>query len=265
MYSLLFIVQGTAVAQWLRCCATNRKVAGSIPDGVIGIFHWHNPSDHTMALGSTQPVTEMSTRKISWGRGGRCVRLTTLPPSCAVVMKSGNLNFVEPSGPLQACNGTALLITVHSSGYGPCQEYDIYACVQDFVVHYKFLVSILSAFTQWTNYTILKMLDVFSLGVVQQSPAPSNSTAVLSLQPVVPCALPDISCPHGNNFVIYEMYCILNFIYVSDLSLHFVSAYYLQTSYLLLVDMLTACLSCSILCFLYLNKCNILHLAMLFL
>ena len=30
---------GTAVAQWLRCCATNRKVAGSIPAGVIGIFH----------------------------------------------------------------------------------------------------------------------------------------------------------------------------------------------------------------------------------
>jgi len=27
------------VAQWLRCCTTNRKVAGSIPDGVIGIFH----------------------------------------------------------------------------------------------------------------------------------------------------------------------------------------------------------------------------------
>ena len=29
----------TAVVQWLRYCATNRKVAGSIPDGVIGIFH----------------------------------------------------------------------------------------------------------------------------------------------------------------------------------------------------------------------------------
>jgi len=26
-------------------------------------------------------------------------------------MKSGNLNFVEPSGPLQACNGTALPLT----------------------------------------------------------------------------------------------------------------------------------------------------------
>ena len=30
---------GTAVAQWLRRCATNRNVAGLIPDGVIGIFH----------------------------------------------------------------------------------------------------------------------------------------------------------------------------------------------------------------------------------
>ena len=29
---------GTAVVQWLRCCATNRKVAGSIPAGVSGFF-----------------------------------------------------------------------------------------------------------------------------------------------------------------------------------------------------------------------------------
>ena len=43
------------------------KVAGSIPDGVTGIFHWHNPSDRTMALESTQPLTEMSTKSISWG------------------------------------------------------------------------------------------------------------------------------------------------------------------------------------------------------
>jgi len=34
-------VSGTAVEQWLRCRATNRKVAGSIPAGVIGVFHWH--------------------------------------------------------------------------------------------------------------------------------------------------------------------------------------------------------------------------------
>jgi len=35
------------------------------------------------------------------------LRLTNLL-SCAVVTKSGNLNFLEPSGPFQACNGTAL-------------------------------------------------------------------------------------------------------------------------------------------------------------
>ena len=29
---------GTAVAQCLRCCATNWKVAGSIPAGVSGFF-----------------------------------------------------------------------------------------------------------------------------------------------------------------------------------------------------------------------------------
>ena len=28
----------TAVAQWLRCCSTNRKVAGSTPAGVSGFF-----------------------------------------------------------------------------------------------------------------------------------------------------------------------------------------------------------------------------------
>jgi hypothetical protein len=52
---------------WLRHCATSQKVAGSISDGDIGIFHLRNPSDHTIALGFTQPLTEMSTRIISWG------------------------------------------------------------------------------------------------------------------------------------------------------------------------------------------------------
>ena len=37
-YVLSIITGGTAVAQWLRCCATNRKVAGSIPAGVSRSF-----------------------------------------------------------------------------------------------------------------------------------------------------------------------------------------------------------------------------------
>ena len=39
LYSDTFLGGGTTVAQWLRCCATNRKVDGSIPAGVSGIFH----------------------------------------------------------------------------------------------------------------------------------------------------------------------------------------------------------------------------------
>ena len=59
--------RGPRWRSWLRHCATSQKVTGSIPDGVIGIFHWHNPSGRTMALGLTQPLTEMSTGNISWG------------------------------------------------------------------------------------------------------------------------------------------------------------------------------------------------------
>jgi len=37
-----------------------------------------------------------------------------LPPSCAVVTKCGKFKFLEPSGPVQTCNGTALpLFTVY--------------------------------------------------------------------------------------------------------------------------------------------------------
>ena len=52
---------------WPRHCATKRKVAGSIPVGVIAIFHWHNPSGRTMTLALSEPLTEMSTRNITWG------------------------------------------------------------------------------------------------------------------------------------------------------------------------------------------------------
>jgi hypothetical protein len=64
----IWIRLGHAVAQLvLRHCSTSGKVACSIPDGVVEIFHWHNPSGRTMALGLTQPLTQMSTRNSSWG------------------------------------------------------------------------------------------------------------------------------------------------------------------------------------------------------
>ena len=57
---------GTRYPSWLRHWATSRKVAGSIPDGVIGIFHLHNLFGRAIILGLTQPLTEMGTRNNSW-------------------------------------------------------------------------------------------------------------------------------------------------------------------------------------------------------
>jgi hypothetical protein len=53
------------IVGYLFCC---HKVAGSIPDEVIGFFNWSNPSSRTMALGLTQPLTEMSTRNLPGGK-----------------------------------------------------------------------------------------------------------------------------------------------------------------------------------------------------
>jgi hypothetical protein len=50
----------------VKVLCKNLKVAGSIPDG-LEFFIDVNPSDPTMALGSTQPLTEIGIRIISWG------------------------------------------------------------------------------------------------------------------------------------------------------------------------------------------------------
>jgi hypothetical protein len=69
-------------AQLVEALRYKPEGTGLIPDGV-GIFHCHNPSGRTLALGLTQPLTAMSTRYISWvgGKAGQCIGLTTLPPS----------------------------------------------------------------------------------------------------------------------------------------------------------------------------------------
>ena len=71
---ILFQLNLARLLKYLGVCGgavgwgtTSRKFVGSIPDAVMGIFHWHNPSGHTVALGLTQPLTEMITRSISWG------------------------------------------------------------------------------------------------------------------------------------------------------------------------------------------------------
>jgi hypothetical protein len=73
-----------------------------------GVFHWHKSFWSHYGLGVDSASNKWVPGVFPGAKCGRCVRLTTLPPSSAVVTKSGNLNFLEPSGTPQACNGTAL-------------------------------------------------------------------------------------------------------------------------------------------------------------
>ena len=67
---------GYAVAQLVQALCYK-------PKEVIGIFLRLNPSGRTVALGSTQPLTETSI-----GEGGPCVGLTTLRTSYANCLES---------------------------------------------------------------------------------------------------------------------------------------------------------------------------------
>jgi len=57
------------------------------------------PPTEPCALRSTQPL-KVSTRDFSWGKGGRCVWLTTYRPcSAETSRKSEALTYPEPLGP----------------------------------------------------------------------------------------------------------------------------------------------------------------------
>jgi hypothetical protein len=88
LYLCYLCSMGHAVA--VRLYATSRKVAGSCLKEV-DFSNLPNPSGCTMALESTQPLTEMSIRNLKKrnlrGKGGRRVGLTTLPPAVSRLSK----------------------------------------------------------------------------------------------------------------------------------------------------------------------------------
>ena len=65
-----------------------------------------------MALGLTQPLTEMSTRNISGGGVKAAGAQGWQPYHLHVpnVLKSESLNHLEPSGPVQAFNGIGFYV-----------------------------------------------------------------------------------------------------------------------------------------------------------
>ena len=60
--TVIFQNKGMWWCSLLRNCAINWHVADLIPDGFMAIFHWPEPSGHTVALESTQHIMEMNNR-----------------------------------------------------------------------------------------------------------------------------------------------------------------------------------------------------------
>jgi hypothetical protein len=79
------VLSGQAVRTWLMHYATSRKVAGSSPDK-MDFFNWPNPCSRTMTLGSTKPLTELSTRNLFGGKGRPARRADKLTATCELIV-----------------------------------------------------------------------------------------------------------------------------------------------------------------------------------
>ena len=104
LFSCLRIGMGTAVAQWLRCYATNRKAVGSIPASVSWIFIDIKSfrSHYGPGVDSVSNRNEYQEYLLG-GKGGRCVRLTNYHHPVPLSRNLGNLtswNLLGPSGPV---------------------------------------------------------------------------------------------------------------------------------------------------------------------
>jgi hypothetical protein len=82
-YAFLYLKQKTFIYSSVNMdLSLHLNLRVGVPIRSLNFFNLPNLSSCTMALGLTQPLTEMSTRKcFRWAEHGRCIRLTTSPPS----------------------------------------------------------------------------------------------------------------------------------------------------------------------------------------
>ena len=100
-----YLTRGTGWCNWLRHCTTELEGHGFDSRWCQWNFSLTQPSSCTIALWSTQPLTDKNTRSIAWGDGAQG---HLHKPN---VLKSGSLSLLGPSVPVQACTGIALPIT----------------------------------------------------------------------------------------------------------------------------------------------------------
>jgi hypothetical protein len=83
----VYIVKAMITSSLIKfTVATSRKVAESIPGVVVGFFSGPNPSRRTTALGSTQPLTEMSTSNLPSGKGRPKLKADNLTAICEPIV-----------------------------------------------------------------------------------------------------------------------------------------------------------------------------------
>jgi hypothetical protein len=89
----------------------DRRLRVRVPIRSLNFFNLPNPSSRNMALGLTQPLTEMSTRKYFWGvESGRRISLTASPPTVSRLSRQcGIFNILKPYRPPRPVTGVALL------------------------------------------------------------------------------------------------------------------------------------------------------------
>jgi hypothetical protein len=79
-------LKGTRWPSWLRHNIINQKIAGSIRDDITAFFNWRNISSRTIALGSTESLTEMSTRNLTEGKGRPTRKADILTAICEPIV-----------------------------------------------------------------------------------------------------------------------------------------------------------------------------------